>query len=224
VNLSSKAWLTLVVLTIAMGLLLFVTAGTVRYWQAWSYLVVFFACSALTTIFVIRKDPALFERRMTGGPTGEQRPAQQVIQLFIWLGFLGLNVVPALDYRYGWSAVPPVAVLVGDVLLVIGFYFILLVFKENTFASATVEVAADQKVISTGPYAFVRHPMYASALLLLLGTPLALGSYWGFVPVAAMLPFLLWRILDEEHLLAGQLPGYADYQGKVRYRLLPWVW
>ena len=223
-SLGSRAWLSLAVLALVMGLLLFGTAGTVRYWQAWTYLALFFACAALITIYVIRRNPALLERRMRGGPSAEQRPAQKVVQVFSALGFVGLHIVPALDHRYGWSTVPSVAALVGDVLLVIGFYFILLVYKENTFASATIEVAADQKVISSGPYAIVRHPMYASALLLLLGTPLALGSYWGFVPLAATLPFLLWRILDEERLLAGQLPGYAGYQRQVRFRLLPRVW
>jgi protein-S-isoprenylcysteine O-methyltransferase Ste14 len=223
-TLSSRAWLSLAVLALVMGLLLFVTAGTFRYWQAWTYLALFFACAALITIYVIRQDPALLERRMSGGPTAEQRPAQKVIQVFSALGFLGLHIVPALDHRYGWSAVPRPAVLAGDVLLVLGFYFILIVYKENTFASATIEIAADQRVISTGPYAIVRHPMYASALLLLVGTPLALGSYWGFAPLAATLPFLLWRVVDEERLLTEQLSGYADYQRKVRFRLLPRVW
>jgi protein-S-isoprenylcysteine O-methyltransferase Ste14 len=223
-TLSSRAWLSLAVLAVVMGLLLFVTAGTVDYWQAWTYLAVLFACAALTTIYVIRNDPALLERRVRGGPTAEQRPAQKIIQVFTAMGFLGLHIVPALDHRYGWSAVPPAAVLAGDVLLAIGFYFIVLVYRENTFASATIEIAADQKVISTGPYAIVRHPMYASALILLVGTPLALGSYWGFAPLAATLPFLLWRILDEERLLTEQLSGYADYQRKVRFRLLPRVW
>src|SRR4030095_8262496 len=101
------------------------------------------------------------------------------------------------------------------------FYFIFLVFKENTFTSATIDVVADQKVVSTGPYAIVRHPMYASGSLYLLGTPLALGSYWGLVPLAATLPFLIWRLFDEERLLREQLPGYREYQQKVRYRRLP---
>jgi protein-S-isoprenylcysteine O-methyltransferase Ste14 len=133
-------------------------------------------------------------------------------------------VVPALDFRFGWSAVPLGVVVAGDILVVIGFYFISRVYRENTFASATIEVTSGQTVISTGPYAIVRHPMYASALLYLLGTPLALGSYWGLVVVAAMLPFLLWRLLDEERLLAQNLPGYTEYQQQVRQRLVPFVW
>ena len=106
----------------------------------------------------------------------------------------------------------------------IGFYFIFRVYRENTYTSATIEVAAGQTVISTGPYAIVRHPMYASALLYLTGTPLALASYWGLIPLAAMLPFLMWRLFDEERFLVENLPGYADYQQKVRHRLVPGVW
>ena len=112
----------------------------------------------------------------------------------------------------------------GDVLVAIGFCFIFRVYRENTFTSATIEVAEDQTVISTGPYAIVRHPMYASASLYLLGTPLALGSYWGLVPIAAMMPFLIWRLLDEERFLAKNLPGYTEYQKRVRHRLVPFVW
>ena len=223
-SLSSRAWLSLASLALVMGLILFLTAGTVRYWQGWIYVAVFFACAALTTIYVIRQDPALLERRMSGGPTAEQRPVQKVIQLFTALGFVGLHIVPALDRRNGWSAVPLLAVLAGDALLAMGFYFIFLVYKANTFASATIEVAANQTVVSTGPYSIVRHPMYASAVLLLIGTPLALGSYWGLIALAVILPSLLWRILDEERLLHEQLPGYADYQKKVGYRILPRVW
>jgi protein-S-isoprenylcysteine O-methyltransferase Ste14 len=131
--------------------------------------------------------------------------------------------VPALDERFGWSAVPLGGVVAGDVLVAIGFYLISLVYRENTFTSATIEVAENQKVISTGPYALVRHPMYASAFLYLLGTPLALGSYWGLVPIAVMMPFLIWRLLEEERFLAGNLPRYTEHEKRVRYRLVPFV-
>jgi protein-S-isoprenylcysteine O-methyltransferase Ste14 len=223
-HLNARAWLALVVLAVVMGLLLFVFAGTVRYWQAWVYLSIFFAASALTTVFLMRTDPALLERRMSGGPIAEKRPIQQFIMLFTSLGFIALLVVPALDYRFAWSPVPLYGVVVGDVLVAVGFYFIFLVYRENTFTSATIEVAAGQMVISTGPYAIVRHPMYASGLLCLLGTPLALGSFWGLVPLAGMLPFLIWRLFDEERFLSRNLPGYTEYQKKIRHRLIPRIW
>jgi protein-S-isoprenylcysteine O-methyltransferase Ste14 len=133
-------------------------------------------------------------------------------------------MVPALDFRFGWSAVPLAVVAAGDFLVAAGYVIIFLVYKENTFTSATIEVAENQKVISTGPYALVRHPMYAGGLFYLLGTPLALGSWWGLVPFAAILPFLIWRLFDEEAFLMTNLPGYAEYLKKVRFRLAPGVW
>jgi len=223
-RLALRAWFALVALAVVMGLLLFLPAGTLRYWQAWVYLGIFFGASALTTAFLIRRDPALLERRMRGGPTAEKRPVERLIMVFTSIGFIALLVVPALDYRFGWSSVPVWTVIGGDVLVVVGFYFILRVYRENTFTAATIELAPGQTVISTGPYAIVRHPMYASALLYLVGTPLALGSYWGLVPLVAMLPFLIWRLFDEEKFLAENLPGYSEYRKKVRHRLVPGIW
>src|SRR5713226_7330586 len=220
-TLNAQAWLALVAVGLVMGLLLFAPAGSMQYWQAWVYLSVFIGASGLTTIDLMTRDPALLKRRMRGGPTAEKEPTQRVIMLFTSLGFIALLVVPALDYRFGWSAVPIRAVLAGNVLVAVGFFFIALVYRENTFTSATIEVTTDQRVVATGPYAIVRHPMYASASLYLLGTPLALGSYWGFFPVALMMPFLIWRLLDEEQLLARDLQGYTEYQTRVRYRLVP---
>jgi len=223
-SIGPKAWFKLAMLAVVMGFLLFVPAGTVNYWQAWVYLSIFTGGSALTTLDLIRRDPALLERRMSGGPTAEKRPVQKFIMLCTSIGFIALLVVPGFDRRFGWSAVPVRGVVAGDVLVAIGFCLIYLVYRENTFTSATIEVAENQRVISTGPYAIVRHPMYASASLYLLGTPLALGSYWGLVPIVAMIPFLIWRLFDEEHFLARNLPGYVEYQKRVRHRLVPFIW
>jgi protein-S-isoprenylcysteine O-methyltransferase Ste14 len=217
-NLNRRALISLTAVAVATGLLIFVPAGTVDYWQAWVYL------SVLTTLYLMRHDPALLERRMRGGPTAEKRTVQKLIMLCTSSGFVALLVVPALDVRFGWSVVPPGVALLGDLLVITGFYFISVVYRENTFTSATIEVAAGQKVISTGPYAIVRHPMYASALLYLVGTPVALGSYRGLVVFAAMIPLLIWRLLDEEQLLSKNLPGYTQYQQHVRHRLVPFVW
>jgi protein-S-isoprenylcysteine O-methyltransferase Ste14 len=223
-NLNTRAWLALAALAVVMGLLLFVPAGTVHYGQAWVYLSIFTGASVLTTLYLIREDPALLARRMSGGPMAEKQPAQKLIMLCTSISFIALLVVPALDHRFGWSAVPLGGVVAGDVLVAVGCYLIFRVYRENTFTSATIEVAENQKVISTGPYQLVRHPMYASASLYLLGTPLALGSYWGLVPIALMMPFLIWRLFDEERFLARNLPGYTEYQKRVRHRLVPFVW
>jgi protein-S-isoprenylcysteine O-methyltransferase Ste14 len=223
-NLNAQAWLSLIVLAVIMGLLLFIPAGTIHYWQAWVYLSVFMGASLLTTLYLMKNNPALLKRRMRGGPTAEKRRRQKLIMLCTSIGFIALLVVPALAHRFRRSAMPLSWIIVGDVLVVIGFYCIFLVYKENPFTSSTIEVVEDQKVISTGPYAIVRHPMYASALLYLIGTPLALGSFWGLFPLVAMIPFLIWRLYDEESFLARNLSGYTEYQKKVRHRLIPFIW
>jgi protein-S-isoprenylcysteine O-methyltransferase Ste14 len=223
-NLNAKAWLALALVSAVMALLLLIPAGTIHYWQAWVYLGIFGGASVLTTLDLSRKDPALLERRMKGGPTAETQPTQKLIMLGLSICFIALLVVPGLDHRFGWSAVPVGGVVAGDVLVATGFYLIALVYRANTFSSATIEIAENQTVISTGPYALVRHPMYASAILYLLGTPLALGSYWGLVPLVAMMPFLIWRLIAEERFLARNLPVYTEYVKRVRHRLVPFVW
>jgi protein-S-isoprenylcysteine O-methyltransferase Ste14 len=219
----TRTWSKLTALVVVMGLLLFVPAWTLGYWQGWVYLSTFTGASVLITLYLMRNDPGLLERRMRSGPRAEKRPTQKFIMLATIIGFMALLIVPSLDHRFGWSAVPLGGELLGDLLVVVGFYFMHLVYRENTFASATIQVVEGQRVISTGPYAVVRHPMYAGGALYLLGTPLALGSYWGLVAVAATLPFLIWRLLDEERFLAKNLRGYKDYCAKVRWRLIPGI-
>ena len=223
-DLRRRAWMSLGALGAIMALVLFGAAGSVRWWQAWIYLALFFSLSALITADLMRRDPALLERRMKGGPLAEQRPSQRLIMLGASLGFVSLLVVPALDFRFRWSAVPLPAVIAGDVLFAVGFALVGRVYRANTYTSATIEVTKGQRVIDTGPYAVVRHPMYASALVYLLGSPPALGSWWGYCGLAFMLPFLAWRLLDEERFLARELPGYAEYRERVRWRLIPFMW
>jgi protein-S-isoprenylcysteine O-methyltransferase Ste14 len=223
-TLNARARLAFVTVGGVMCALLFGTAGTTKYWQAWIYVSIFLGASVLTTLYLMKNDPALLARRMRGGPMFEKEGTQRIIMIFTSLGFIALLVVSALDHRFGWSAVPVWLVVLGDVLVAIGFYFIFRVYRANTFTAATIEVAAGQKVIATGPYAIVRHPMYASGSLYTLGTPLALGSYWGFLALAAMAPFLLWRLLDEERILTRDLPGYAEYRQRGRHRIVPMVW
>jgi len=223
-TLNARAWLAFVVVTLVMGALLFGPAGTTRYWQAWVYVAIYVAASIPTMRYLVRKDPALLERRMRGGPMFEKERTQRIVMTFTSLGFIALLVVPALDRRFGWSRVPVSAVVLGDVLVAMGYYFILLVYRVNSYSASTIQVVPGQAVISTGPYAIVRHPMYASGSLYIFGTPLALGSYWGFVAIATMMPFLLWRLLDEERILTRDLPGYAEYRQRVRRRLVPLIW
>ena len=223
-HLAAKAWLSVAGLAAIMGLLLFATAGTIHYWQAWVYLAIFIGLTIITTYDLLKRDPVLLERRMTGGPTAEQRPIQQIIMWFASAAFIAMLVVPALDHRHAWSHVALPLIVLGDILVALGFSFIIIVYRANTYTAATIQVAKDQTVISAGPYAIVRHPMYASALLYVLGTPLALGSWWGLLAVAAMIPVLVVRLVDEERMLATSLQGYSEYQQRVRYRLVPYVW
>ena len=222
--LNFKAFGGLLLLFLAMAALLFIPAWTFNYWQAWVLLAVYFASSLAITLYLVKKDPKLLERRMRGGPAAEKMPAQKIIMSFASLGFICLVIFPALDHRFAWSHMPPHMALAGDVLVVLGWLAIFFVFKENTFTSATIELAPDQRVISTGPYALVRHPMYAGALVMLLGIPIALGSWWGLLVIVMMMPALVWRLFDEEKFLARNLPGYVKYQREVRHRLIPQVW
>jgi protein-S-isoprenylcysteine O-methyltransferase Ste14 len=207
-----------------MAALIFIPAGTLDFWQAWLFLAVYFTSSLAITLYLMAKDPALLQRRLRGGPTAEKQTAQKIIMSLTSLGFIALLVVPALDHRFGWSYVSPAIELIGDALVALGFIGVLRVFKENTYTASTIELAADQRVISTGPYALVRHPMYAAALGMLIGIPIALGSYLALIVIVGITGALIWRLLDEERFLATNLPGYLEYQKKVPHRLIPGVW
>lgn len=209
---------------IAFGVILFLPAWTLNYWQAWVFIIVFMTTVNAIGIYLSVKDPELLERRKKVGPAAETKLAQKLIMSLSLVGLIAMLVFSVLDHRFGWSLVPPYASLVGDALIVLGFLIIFIVFKENSFGSATIQTVADQKVISTGPYALIRHPMYAGVLVMVTGVPLALGSLWGLAVLALITPILIWRILDEEKLLKSDLPGYVDYAQKVRYRLVPYLW
>ncbi len=211
-------------LMLVLALALFLPAGSLSFWQAWVYLAVFAICTILITAYLIRYDRELLSRRVRAGPTAETQKSQQVIQSLASLFFIALFIVPGLDYRYHWSNMPPAASLVSDGFVALGFYIGFLVFKENSYTSATIEVSSEQKVISSGPYGVVRHPMYAGAFLLLLFTPLALGS-WIAIPLPIpLILVIIVRLLDEEKFLSSNPSGYQAYRQKVPYRLLPLIW
>jgi protein-S-isoprenylcysteine O-methyltransferase Ste14 len=213
-----------VFLFVVMGLVLFGVAGGLGFWRGWLMIAVFAGASGVITAWLWGHDKALLERRVKAGPTSEADPVQRWVQSLAGVVFLAVLAVPALDHRFGWSNVPLAVALAGDALIALGFLVVFFVFRENSFTSGTIEVAADQRVIDTGPYALVRHPMYAGALVMFVGMPLALGSWWGLLPAAAIVPVLALRLLREEDFLRDQLAGYADYRRRVRYRLAPLVW
>ena len=209
---------------VVFGAAIFLSAGTPNYVQAWVFIAIFAGCGAGITVYLWKYDPQLLERRESAGPAAETRKSQKLMMAFCNVGVMAILVIAGLDHRWNWSHVPTAMSVLGDILTVAGGCFVFLVFRTNSFASATIEIAEDQRVISTGPYSVVRHPMYTGVLVWLIGTPLALGSYWGLPIIVAMMPALAWRIVDEEGFLARRLSGYAEYQKMVRYRLVPFIW
>jgi protein-S-isoprenylcysteine O-methyltransferase Ste14 len=217
-----KIWLSYLIINVFIALVLFLSAGTIHYWQAWIYLVLNAIFSALLIIFIIQ-DPALLERRTTAGPAAEQRPIQRVIVVCTGIPAIATFIVPGLDRRFAWSSMPPWLSILGDVLLVLSFWMVYRVFKENAFGASTVRIVEGQKVISTGPYAIVRNPMYSSATLYFLAMSLALGSYWALIPAILTILGLVWRLSDEETYLVENLQGYKEYCAKVRWHLIPGI-
>src|SRR5579871_2972814 len=187
---------TAVILTPAV--LTFVCAGTIAFWQGWLFWAVFLLCTTATGIYLRISDPALLERRMHAGPAAEPRPFQKVVMSAIVAMFAGIAVLSGLDHRFGWSQVPAAAVIIANVAVMLCFGLFIVVLHENTFAASNVTVEAGQRVVSTGLYAYVRHPMYTGGLLLIFAMPVAMGSYWGLILSALATPFLIARIFDEE--------------------------
>lgn len=207
-----------------LALLIFGSAGTLRYWQGWVYWTLFGVTSVATALYFTRTDPALVERRLKVGPTAEPRPIQRWIQTVTSLSLLTIYIVAGLDRRFGWSTMPAAMAWVGNALVVGSNLAIFLVLRANSYAAATIRVETGQPVISTGPYAIVRHPMYAAATIMFLETPFALGSYRALWPAVLVVAAMMVRLLDEEKVLSAELPGYDEYRRKVRWRIFPFVW
>jgi protein-S-isoprenylcysteine O-methyltransferase Ste14 len=208
----------------AVAMMVFGSSGSVNDRRAWAMLIVFFGCAGVITVWLWFRDKSLLERRVKSGPGSEPDPTQNVIQALAGLVFLAIFAVSGFDRRFGWSHVPLALSLAGDGMIAIGFLIVFLTFRANTFTAGVVEIAEGQHVIDNGPYAVVRHPMYAGALIMIAGIPLALGSWRGLIPAALLIPVLVWRLIREEALLTANLAGYRDYRDRVRYRLAPNVW
>lgn len=223
-DLNKKAFGGLFFLVIVLGIALFIPVWTFHYWQAWIFLAVFSLSVFAITFYLMKKDPKLLERRVSAGPGAEKEKSQKILQFVAQIAFLLVIIFPSVDHRFGWSFVPAYISIIGDALVVLGLYIVFLVFKENTYTSAIIDVDTKQKVVSTGPYAFVRHPMYGGALIMLLGIPLALSSWWGLLAIIPIKVVIVLRLLDEEKFLGKHLSGYMEYTKKVTYRLMPFIW
>ncbi len=202
-------------------LLFFLPAGTFDYWQAWVYLFVLIALVAIAAVYLRKNDPDLLKRRLE---SREKHAEQSRIIKASSLALLLIFILPGLDHRFGWSQVPPLVVIIAVFLVILSYGFILLVWRENSYAARTVKVEEGQKVITNGPYALVRHPMYLGLMFFYILSPLALGSWWAIIPALLIIPILVVRIIHEERLLAKELVGYSDYMKSTRYRLIPGIW
>lgn len=202
----------------------FVPAWSLDYWQGWLFWFVFAVAMTLISFHFLRHDPELVERRLRFGPHAEKDWNQKVILTAASVLFLALIALPGFDHRFGWSDLSASTVLLGNTLVALSLLLVFLVFRENSYASAAVEIGTDQSVVSTGPYRFVRHPLYASALIMTVGVPLALGSAWTLLLGLPMLTIVVARIVYEERFLAENLPGYEAYCSAMPYRLIPWVY
>jgi protein-S-isoprenylcysteine O-methyltransferase Ste14 len=204
-----------------LGAVFFIPAGTWRYWEAWVYMAVLIIPATLTMLYLLRKAPDVLERRMR---MREKESEQKLIIKLTFPLFIVAFILPGLGRRFGWSGVPAPAVIVADVLLLLGYLLFIRVLLENRYASRIIEVEQEQKVITTGPYAIVRHPLYVSALLIYGSSPIALGSYWAMIPMVFLAYLIIARIRNEEKVLAQELKGYREYMQKTKYRLIPGLW
>ncbi len=200
---------------------LFLPAGSFRFWEGWIYSVTLFIPMAITMFYLMKNDPELLERRLR---FKEKEEKQKIIVRLFRLPFILCFIIPGFDYRFGWSDVSPVLVVIANILVFLGYYLVFLVFRENSYTSRIVEVEDGQKVISTGPYSIIRHPMYLGMSIMYLFTPLAMGSWWAIIVFILVPVVLFFRIFDEERILLKDLPGYKEYCQKTRYRLIPYIW
>ena len=204
-----------------LGILLFVQAGTVDYWQAWVFMGILLIPAFVVMLVGVRAAPDLIQRRMR---LKERVPEQRgIVKYYVLLLALAL-VIPGLDRRLGWSSVPIAVVVAADIVVFLGYVLFVLVLKENRYASRVVEVEQGQPVIRSGPYAVVRHPMYVAILMIYVLCPLALASYWGLAISVWFVPVLVARIRSEESVLARDLPGYIEYTRSTPSRLVPGIW
>lgn len=216
-----KALFTLILGIVCMGAILFLPAGGFHYTNAWLFLGLLFVPMAIMGIVLFFKSPALLKKRLNAK---EKEATQKGVIAFSALMFPVGFLVSAFDFRYSWSSVPIPFVIVSSVLFLAGYAMYGEVMRENAYLSRTIEVQEDQKVIDTGLYGIVRHPMYLATFLMFLPMPLILGSLWGAIPFAFYPVIIVIRVLNEEKVLARELPGYTDYMKKVKYRLIPFIW
>ena len=203
------------------GLLIFLPAGTLRYTYGWLLMALLFTPMLIAGFVMLCKAPELLKKRLDAK---EKQTAQKGVVAFAGLMFIAGFVVAGLDFRFGWSSVPSWVVVTASALFLLAYALYAEVMRENAYLSRTVKVEEGQTVVDTGMYGIVRHPMYAVTILLFLMIPLILGSWYAFVAFAFYPAAIVIRLKDEEELLTKELPGYAEYKQKVKYRIIPYIW
>jgi protein-S-isoprenylcysteine O-methyltransferase Ste14 len=214
-------------LFVAFALALFLSAGTVRWPEGWAFLVLFFGFSIALSLWLLKHNPGLLIERLTGFAKPDLKPWDKVFIAFANLVFLAWLVVMPLDaVRYRWSQMPGGLKVVGAIFMLCSFYLFFLTFRENPYVSPAVRIQSERghTVVSTGPYRYVRHPMYAGVIPFLVGTTLLLGSWYGFGVVVILVVGFAIRALEEERMLRAELPGYGEYAARVKYHFVPFVW
>jgi len=216
-----KILIRFVIVLFLMAAVIFIPAGTLKYINGWLFMLVIFIPMTFAFVYLYNNDPELLRKRIN---FKERQAKQRKYQKLATPLYFSTIIVSGLDFRFGWSKVPFWLVIISLIIILCGYLMFFEVLRENSYASRTIQIQAGQKVIDTGLYSFVRHPMYLSVLIMYLFYPLALGSYYALIPALSMPVFLVYRIKDEEKFLMDELPGYIDYRKRVKYRLLPFIW
>ncbi len=207
--------------TIIISALLFIPAGSIKFWNAWLFMGVLFIPMLFVIVYLITRDPELLFKRMN---TNEKEKTQKKVVLLTSIIFLSAFIISGLDYRFQWSSVPLPVVVISAIIVLTGYILFFMVMRQNSYASRVVEIQEKQKVIDSGLYGIVRHPMYSAAILIFMFMPLVLGSFYALIPLIIFPLQMSTRMKNEEFILEKGLDGYIEYKKKVRYKIIPFLW
>ena len=220
-QLISKALARFIPGIIIISALMFISAGSIKYWNAWLFMGELFIPMLFVLVYLLIRDPELLLKRMN---TNEKEKTQKKVVLITLIMFLSTFIISGLDYRYKWSTVPLLVVVISAIMVLTGYILFFIVMRQNSYASRVVEIQEKQKVIDTGLYGIVRHPMYSAAILMFMSMPLVLGSFYALIPLA-IFPFQMGtRMRNEEQILEKGLDGYIEYKKRIQYKIFPFLW
>ena len=207
--------------TIIISALLFIPAGSIKFWNAWLFMGVLFIPMLFVIVYLITRDPELLFKRMN---TNEKEKTQKKVVFLTSIIFLSAFIISGLDYRFQWSTVPLLVVVISAIIVLTGYILFFMVMRQNSYASRVVEIQEKQKVIDSGLYGIVRHPMYSAAILMFMFMPLVLGSFYALIPLIIFPLQMGTRMKNKELILEKGLDGYIEYKKRVRYKIIPFLW